>query len=292
MGMNDLVTTQQNELKAEAKEEEKKIAMNDLVQAQQDEVKEEENAIDSLVNVTRLPVMEGDREIIYLHVGKTGGTTLDKIFRSNCEYYQGGRKRKICFNELPQHESVLSHLTKYTVHVRWNQKLINYADNVATSYLFTVRNPIDRAISAFNMDNLNNMDQAKNMPKTEPIMYLKNIFYTQCFPTIEDLASVLSDQVNYGKTKSFEARNITYYSKGFVKKFGKNCNELGRNTLDGAGHVVQNVHLHHNYEFYAKHSFMRHPEKEVLVIRTERMWEDAANLNMALADSLIAGGSA
>ena len=43
---------------------------------------------------------------------------------------------------------------------------------------------------------------------------------------------------------------------------------------------------------YAKRSFIKHPEKEVLVIRTERIWEDAANLNLALAESLVPGGSA
>ena len=105
-------------LKAEV-EEKKKITMDDVVQNQQNEVKKEKNAMDSFVNGTRLPVMEGDREILYLHVGKTGGATLDKIFRSNCEYKS---KKLRCLSELPEHESVLSHLTKYTVHVNWKKR--------------------------------------------------------------------------------------------------------------------------------------------------------------------------
>ena len=179
----------------------KKIAIDDLMQAQKNDVEEEKNAMDGIANMTRLPVMEGDRKILYLHVGKTGGATLDKIFRSNCEYKS---KKLRCLSELPEHhESVLSHLTKYTVHVKPWKKLRQFAD--ITSYLFTVRNPIDRAISAFNMDHLRNTDDLSNSPYW---LYLKNIFYTQCFPIIEDIASVLSDSLNHGKTKKFEVHEV------------------------------------------------------------------------------------
>lgn len=40
---------------------------------------------------------KGDRRILYLHVGKTGGTSLDKILRSNCEWYK--KSKQTCLEE-------------------------------------------------------------------------------------------------------------------------------------------------------------------------------------------------
>ena len=44
-------------------------------------------ALPSLCSLPRISA-SGERRLLYVHVGKTGGTTLDKVLRSNCEMYR------------------------------------------------------------------------------------------------------------------------------------------------------------------------------------------------------------
>ena len=232
----------------------------------------------------KLPPIAGlndDRTILYLHVGKTGGTTLDRVLRSNCESHQTARPARIrdCLERLLKPEPVLSHLTKKTMHAKIHRihRKDPFAQKNATSFLFTVRNPIDRAISAFNMDH------PKNNPdiKDDYFIHMRSIFYDKCFPTIEDLASILAAKANETKkviVQDYKDPNVTTV---------EDCFNLGQKTLRGRGHSVQNGHLVDNYDFYASLTFLKYPEKEVLVIRTENLWGDIEDLNLQLADALV-----
>lgn len=65
-----------------------------------------------------------DLRLVYLHVGKTGGTSLDKILKSNCQWYH--EKKHACLeqllwkskNDTISRELVLSERTAKTLHVR------------------------------------------------------------------------------------------------------------------------------------------------------------------------------
>ena len=63
-----------------------------------------------------------DLKLLFVHVGKTGGTTIDKVLRSNCDYYRyGGNEdsRKGCITELccSDDKLLLSKLTKKSIHM-------------------------------------------------------------------------------------------------------------------------------------------------------------------------------
>jgi hypothetical protein len=226
---------------------------------------------------------ERDRRILYLHVGKTGGTSLDMILRSNCRWYK--KSQNSCFEaQADAEESVLSRLTERTVHVKWDAIDRQYSKDNATSFLFTVRNPMSRVVSAFNMEHLKNYKGPG--AKNPYLIHLKEIFQ-DCFPVIEDLAKVFAAKVQFNVTKSIQVQD---FHNANVTNF-VDCFDLGTKTLNGQGHLMQSSHLFYNYAFYASESIRANPEKEVLVIRTENLWRDVTELNMDLANTLVEYGA-
>ena len=210
--------------------------------------------------------------IVYLHVDMTGGMNLNKVFRSNCEWFNDKKAGKDCFEFFIEgnNESLLSQLTKRTIHIRERNDDREWIRDNTTTFIFTLRNPITRAVSAFNNDH------PRNVPtRNGYAAHLRDIFYGKCFPTVEDLSIVLA---NKNDTKKVTVQD-------FRRKDINNtidCFKIGTNVLKGNGHVLMNTHLSLNYEFYTAFSTSRFPKKEVLVIRTEELWNDIEALNHAL----------
>lgn len=197
-----------------------------------------------------------DRQILYLHVGKTGGTTLNSVLRSNCGWLEGAKVKRECLARLPKVESVISHLTRKTIHVRYRPPDVEFTKENATSFLFTVRNPVSWVVSAFNMEHLMNCKQ-KDLYAT----HMKGIFYKKCFPTIEDLAETLSIKVRFSETKNVTVQD--FHNPNITDVI--DCYDLGRNTLLGKGHILHVSHLNNNYGWYASKTILKYPEKKFLL---------------------------
>jgi hypothetical protein len=240
---------------------------------------ERERSKESLMGL--LPSRDYDRTILYVHVGKTGGVTLDKIFKSNCEWYMNTIKQA-CGHGLLKIPPVISHLTKRTIHMSMSTGDREFISDNATSFLFTVRNPIARAISSFNFEHLDNNKRLDSYTK-----HLKSIFYEKCFPTIEALAMVLKNGTWFNISKTIEIQD--YRDPNITNTV--DCYSLGLKTLVlGQGRVEQNIHLSLNYEFYASETIRKYPDREVLVVRTENLWDEIDRLNQALSESLVKYG--
>ncbi len=223
-----------------------------------------------------------DRAIIYFHIGKTGGTTLDKVLLSNCNYYSEAHPfYKQCINHhLGKKEITLSKLTKITVHM-WRpygnqfQRIIQ--SNNITSFLFTIRNPLDRAVSAFNFEHINNTDidhLRHSRWGLEEGMKLKNVFYNQCFPSVEDLALTLARKTTAtAESQAHDAHTRDEY-----------CYDLGLKAIEGKGSEMQGGHhLKYNYRYYWERiKGIQNADMEVFVIRTEHLWNDTDILNQSL----------
>lgn len=203
-----------------------------------------------------------NRTIYYVHTGKTGGTTLGHVLRACCDWFQNAHKKKECFNDFHQfNETRLSKMTK-THHHAFTKPENHVWLPICTSFLFTLRNPIDRAVSAFDMEHTRNTNENKGVRSRTAV------FYEECFPNAEALAMVLAH-------KNHEA----------VNSFGKECYTLGQSTLIGNGHISHAQHLKQNYQLYARKTIWKYPEREVFVVRTEHLWEDLGALNLALGGS-------
>ena len=221
-------------------------------------------------SVRRPPVTNSTRKIMYVHVGKTGGTTLDTVFRSNCAWYGLTEPRRRCYanfnNRNTSLDSVLSYLTKSTIHIRPRVHYKRWI-NETTTFLFSVRNPIARAVSAFDMDHIqnnnNNMTDQPKMRNARAPLY-------ECFPTAEHLAQGL-----YGNS-----RNGTMDVKEQEQCRTTAWMVLTGNQTSQQAKVV--THLYHNYAYYKNLTLDQFPNREVMVVRTESLWQDISRLDVFL----------
>ena len=209
-----------------------------------------------------------NHSLIYVHVGKTGGISLDSVLYSNCMWYYGKSARDKCLRSLEQQEasfpSKLSDLTRATLHFGPRRDYNDWIHN-ATLFLLTLRNPIARTVSAFNFDHPSNHDPSRYGDQGLPDETRR--FFIDCFPTIQDLAKSLRGGWKYSLTRS-----------------GKRCRNMAVQALAGNGTAAALPHLHMNYNYYHKLSTARYPDRPVLVVRTEFLWHD-----LRLLDRMLGG---
>jgi Sulfotransferase family len=207
-----------------------------------------------------------DHSLIYVHVGKTGGITLDKVLQSNCMWYYGKSAREKCLQKLNHQNSSsskLSELTRATLHFGPRRDYTVWIQN-ATLFLMTLRNPIARALSAYNFDHPDNQDPSRYSEKGLPEDARR--FYVECFPTIQHM------------TKSLEVGKYSKTTKD------KSCRSIAVQTLAGNGTNAAAPHLRMNYNYYHGLSTALYPDRPLLAIRTEFLWHDLQRL-----DSLLGG---
>ena len=131
-------------------------------------------------------------------------------------------------------------------------------------FLFSVRDPIDRLLSAFNF----HRHQLK--VGWRPNKWNK-YFYQECFPETDMNAFVVGLR--------YQGENKTL----------KDCKIFASNVLAGRSggsrksHSV-GPHFHWNYGYYANSTIGQRPNHSVAVVRTEHLWEDTIHL-----DKLVGG---
>ena len=192
---------------------------------------------------------------------------MDKVLRSNCEWYSPAPKKK-CFRKLGEEESV-SKATKRTIHLNVRNKIEGkfIRNNNITSFLWTLRNPIHRVVSVFNMDH---PDNDRNVPGGY-VGFWRGRFYRDCeFQTVQDFADILillplqqqqqhQQQQDGGGTRRTVFRNVTGF--GTNKTEVVNCRELAELVIAGQAHVLINSHLSSNYATYAAATIKPFPHK-------------------------------
>ena len=133
-----------------------------------------------------------------------------------------------------------------------------------TSFLFTIQNPILRVASAFDFNHIKN-----NNKNSAHVNKYRRVFSYHCFPTMEDLVTILSKKQKHEKYIDEEFKIV-------------DCFTIGKETLEGFGNTLYNTHLSSNYAWYAKWSIYKYPEREVLALQTDHLWKDILHLNSLL----------
>lgn len=154
--------------------------------------------------------------ILFVHVGKTGGETIQWRVKLSCKLRRSKLMKQECHQVFAGIEE--SALSKATIGYFHCDKLRpKWALENATMFMFSLRNPVDRIISWFQYmhpDNCipNRPSAACNLKQdTNP---WGSIFYKQCFPSINDFVF------------SMKTRMIRH---------SKNCSELALQTVKGEG---------------------------------------------------------
>ena len=121
-------------------------------------------------------------------------------------------------------------------------------------FLFTVRNPIERLVSAYNYHR-HQFESYYRLVGGFP-QFAK--FYAECFPT--GLDSMIDDLRN--------GTSVECVTMGVKALLGK--------ISDGG------EHFEFNYEHYWKYALGQRPNHSVAVLRTEHVWEDVIHLDQDL----------
>jgi hypothetical protein len=258
--------------------------------------------------------------ILYVHVGKTGGIALEKgvpirtpavirllscIMQDNIiNQHSLYEARKICQSkaystqpnlaQLARHILAHKHLGSSLYKQISNQTkhlpdMMGYATENLDTILVTTRNPIDRIVSSFNylrnelVENLSRGQSKKVQKRLKKAKSfqgksLKESFYN-CFPDVRFLADELTQFFHLSNTTnpSKQSNNAIIYN-------GMTCNQLAHRLLSRTHpqRIKDWSHYTSNYRWYKELTIDKRPEVPVLVVRTEYLWQDAANIEIAL----------
>ena len=141
------------------------------------------NHIDSQA-VTRTRTAPKKSSIGYIHVGKTGGSTISQLLRNGCHSYLPKPCRVVA------NETVVSKLVEHYYHVPDFHTLPTSGDE---SYILSVRDVYDRTVSAFlysHPKNAIHYGDEHNMQQSF-VNKEKSAKSYRCFPTLETFASLL-----------------------------------------------------------------------------------------------------
>lgn len=193
------------------------------------------------------------------------GQTLRVLFRAFCE--SDRTNIPVECNDAP--DSMLSNKTSGYIH----PKEIRPAGAVeaADAFLFNLRHPVDRMISAYHYEH---PLSCLNTPQTRLACraakeVAKNpsgdtsIFYQRCFPTQNLLPMA------FNKTAAAE-------------RLSRECINLAQDVLKGNVLGRGFKHISYNLKYYTNLTVDRYPENGVLVVRTSSLWEDLKDLDILL----------
>ena len=183
-----------------------------------------------------------------MHVGKSGGESVSTSLSAHCEWYMRPQRKRQCYEALGDEDTAFNRHVKCVQHgfVR-NQTWLEKSSSV----LFYLRNPVSRFISAYNF--------AMNNGKLNDSYVLRHL-YQECFPSLHNLTSIMN-----------ATDHVSHHRK---------CHHRGKFLFEGR---IQSVaHTHYNLKHYYKSMLHSQISKEILVIRTEHLWDDIVSLDVLL----------
>lgn len=194
----------------------------------------------------------------FVHMGKTGGSTLSVLLRNGCHSYM----KHPCRNVM--NESPASMLVESYYHVPDFRLLLQSHHDF---YILTVRDPLDRIISSFVYEHYRNrVSRNETIPQAE--IYQQAY---ECFPTLEDFANFFDGP----NPKDF---HYPYYQNVLATD---SCRDLARAAI--YGRVRKFNHFFFSYERIA--SFIPQQSK-LFVTRQEHLWKDWLSINKLLDPSI------
>lgn len=210
--------------------------------------------------------------IYFIHVGKTGGVTLQTIFRTipksdtiSCRMNKSlnGNDDSTCYhpqaNESQLSRHILTHFHMQTGAPKRTEEESKWLLNNTNVFLISVRDPIDRLISMYNYHRNMNYQILAQKRRIRP----NSVWFFNCFSEEEGLDEVVNTLKN-------------------VSKVSEQCKKIGLEVLLGRN-FKGGAHFKLGYQFYKRYTMDSHPATHaVAVIRMEHMFDDMSQLDRAL----------
>eukprot|EP00531_Pseudo-nitzschia_arenysensis_P010848 CAMPEP_0116139552 /NCGR_PEP_ID=MMETSP0329-20121206/13373_1 /TAXON_ID=697910 /ORGANISM="Pseudo-nitzschia arenysensis, Strain B593" /LENGTH=435 /DNA_ID=CAMNT_0003634603 /DNA_START=15 /DNA_END=1322 /DNA_ORIENTATION=- len=195
-----------------------------------------------------------------------------------------------------------------------NIKVKEYGMTTSTAFLLPIRDPIDRLVSAFNYHHPSNhhtqYECKSDLRPPKISSWGLQAFYCDCFNTINDLVDVFAK--NSGPPKK-----VPGYKHS--KEEEVTCREVAERLLRGKSHykldtddktnesqfredqlvdldIIKKTaytvgHVTMNYGYYYRLTLQKYPQKDIVAIRTDHMWEDLQQLEYNLGGSALIQGN-
>ena len=196
----------------------------------------------------------------FVHIGKTGGSTLSKLMRNGC----ASVIQKPCYH--PTDETVASRQIHSYYHVMDFGLLPKSHHDF---YLLSLRDPFDRLVSAFCYEHILNRHATNNTAPLNrfQIKVLDNAY--QCFPTLEAFATY------FQQGNPFEFHYP--YKYNIVEP--SSCRDFALAVFHGRVRIFH--HLYFNYQ-NIRNLIPNVEQQTLLVTRLEHLWEDWKSVNAFL----------
>lgn len=200
----------------------------------------------------------------FVHIGKTGGSTLSKLMRNGCP----SMIERPCYH-VPK-ETIVSKLVHSYYHVM-DFGLLPQSNH--DFYLLSLRDPFDRLVSAFCYEHMRNRHATNNTGSLNrfQIKVLDNAY--KCFPTLEDFASYFQQ----GDPYQFHYP----YKYNIVEP--KPCRDFALAVFHGKVRLFH--HLYFNYQ-QIRSLIPNIHQQTILATRLETLWEDWTSANTYLGQSI------
>ena len=217
----------------------------------------------------------------FVHIGKTGGSTISKMLRNGCSSLAGTS----CERDFDgQNETIVSRLVERYYHVSdfWRLPTTNHR-----RFLISVRDAYDRTVSALLYMHPENLKRYE-VKLTEKQKYFGPLAY-KCFPTLESFATLLRQQ---GPGSSRSPGDCNYpYPPGMVE--ASDCGALACASIHGKVRFFS--HLFFNYQNILDTKLpLKQPapaqskedvtatsnnQRQLFVVRKEHIWDDWIAVN-------------
>ncbi|KAL7579040.1 hypothetical protein ACA910_019079 [Epithemia clementina (nom. ined.)] len=170
--------------------------------------------------------------------------------------------------------------------------------NVVNTFLFTVRSPLMRLVSAFNFER---RELNRWLDKKGPKISHRHVdgwddqvdvhFLNHCFRDMDHVAQellLLHDEKEHNDVEGKMPNSTTKSDdSNFATLSRTYCINLARKTLPGNGPLGDFVlqHFYFNYQQYMRQTIDQRPDAAVLVVRMSHLWDDVQGIQNALATS-------
>jgi hypothetical protein len=200
----------------------------------------------------------------FIHMGKTGGSSLSLLLRNGCHSFLPHPCRKV------ERESMASKKIESYYHV---PDFAFLPQSHHDFYFITTRDPFDRSISAFAFEHFLNREARNDEPFDEYHFIEKHVRLRyekayNCFSTLERFVSFLEG----------ESTDFFYPYKEHVIK-SESCKDFARAAFHGKVRL-----FNHFYFSYARiFEFVPDAERQIFYItRQEHLWDDWTRINQML----------
>ncbi|MGK3740236.1 MAG: hypothetical protein ACI90V_007085 [Bacillariaceae sp.] len=239
---------------------------------------------------TMAPQNSSHDTIGYIHIGKTGGSTISNLLRNGCNSFSSSGNIP-CHPNIPN-ETIISKLVEYYYHV---PDFFRLPTSNHQNYIISIRDPFDRTISSLLYHHPDNV-KYYNIKETQKQKYYGPIVYHKCFPTLEIFSSLLT-----GDTTETNSCNYPYPPS--YMEIG-NCTEFACAAIHGKIRFF--VHLFFNYRniLYTKLPTLttntttstnsdpkeqQQRQRQIYVIRQEYLENDWSIINKLFGESGVVG---